>query len=133
MSQLPFDRLMRELAGFLGTRIGFERGVYRLIVPLPMGRQQEVSASIRSDDEGRQVIVFVSTVGELRRGIDPWHLLQQNAHPLYCRIAVINGMIVVLDCQLLHTAQPEEVLLVLREVAQFADLLERRLFLGDQF
>jgi hypothetical protein len=133
MSQLPFDRLMRELARYLGTPLDFERGIYRLIVPLPLGRQQEVSASIRDDDEGRPIIAFVSTVGEARRGVEPWNLLKANGSPIYSRVALLGNMIVVIACQLLHTAQAEEVLLILREVAQFADQLERRHFHGDQF
>ncbi len=133
MAQLPFDRLMRELATYLGTPLNFEHGIYRLIVPLPLGRQQEVSASIRHDDEGRPIIVFVSTVGEARRGIEPWSLLKANGSQIYCRVALLGTMIAVIACQLLHTAQAEEVLLILREVAQCADQLERTLFLGDEF
>ncbi len=133
MAQLPFDRLMHELSAYLGTPLQFEGGIYRLVVPLPLGRQQEVSASIRDDDEGRPVIAFVSTVGEARRGIEPWSLLQANGTPIYSRVALLGNMIAVIASQLLHTAQPEEVLLILREVAQFADQLERRFFLGDRF
>ncbi len=133
MAQLPFDRLMRELAVFLGTPLSFERNIYRLIVPLPLGRQQEVSASIRSDDDGRAIIAFVSTIGDLRRHIDPWSLLKANSTPIYSRVALLGNMIVVIASQLLETAQPEEVLLILREVAQFADQLERKLFISDHF
>ena len=133
MSNLPLDRLMRELASFLGTGLDYERGIYRLSVPLPMGRRQEVSASIRHDDDGRQIIAFVSTVGEARRSIDAWRLLQGNGHYVYCRVALLGTMVAVVACQLLHTAQPEEVLLMLREVAQTADQLERKMFVGDQY
>lgn len=124
---------MRELAAYLGTPISFERGIYRLIVPLLAGRQQEVSASIRNDDDGRPIIVFVSTIGEARRGIEPWSLLRANSEPIYCRAALLGNMLAVIACQLLHTAQAEEVLLILREVAQFADRLERQLYSGDLF
>lgn len=124
---------MRELASFLGTRLDYERGIYRLSVPLPIGRRQEVSASIRHDDDGRQIIAFVSTVGEARRAIDAWRLLQGNGQYVYCRVALLGTMVAVIACQLLHTAQPEEVLLMLREVAQTADQLERQMFVGDQY
>ena len=133
MAQLPLDRLMRDLAAFLGTPLAFERNIYRLIVPLPLGRQQEVSASIREDDERRPIIVFVSTIGEAHRQIDPWSLLRANSTPIYSRVALVGNMIAVIASQLLATAQPEEVLLILREVAQFADQLERKLFIGDHF
>jgi|GEM_PF-1648784 len=133
MSQLPLDRLMRELASFLGTSLGYERGIYRLTVPLHFGRQQEVSASIRYDDDGRQIIAFVSTVGQLKRGIDPWALLKANGTPIYSRVALLGSTIAVISSQLLHTAQAEEVLLIIREVAQFADQLERSTFLSDHF
>lgn len=133
MSQLPLDRLMRELAAFLGTSLGYERGIYRLYVPLPMGRRQEVSASIRQDEEGRPIIAFVSTVGAVHRGLDAWRLLQANGNYIYCRIALLGNMVAVIACQLQYTAQAEEVLLILREVAQVADQLERKLFVSDQF
>ena len=133
MSQLPLDRLMQELAAFLGTRLMQERGIYRLSVPLQLGRRQEVSASIRDDDDGRQIIAFVSTVGEARRGVDPWRLLQRNGSLSYGRIALLGNMVAVVASQLLHTAQPEEVLLILKEVAQAADQLERQYFIGDQY
>lgn len=124
---------MRELAAYLHTPLSVDRGIYRLIVPLALGRQQEVSASIRADEQGRDIIAFVSTVGPVSRGVDPWRLLQANGDPLYCRVAVIQGMVAVVGSQLLRTAQPEEVLLILREAAEFADRLERTLFLDDQF
>jgi hypothetical protein len=133
MTQLPFDRLMRELAAYLGTPLNVDRGIYRLIVPLTLGRQQEVSASIRTDEQGREIIAFVSTVGPASRSVDPWRLLQANGEPLYCRVALLGSMVAVVASQLLRTAQPEEVLLILRESAEFADRLERTLFLHDQF
>ena len=124
---------MRELAVFLGTTLDYERGVYSVTVPLPFGRHQEVRASIRRDDEGRQLIVFVSTIGQARRNIDSWALLKTNGDLIYCRIALLGTTLAVIASQLLHTAQAEEVLLILREVAQCADKLERSYFLGDQF
>lgn len=124
---------MRELAAFLGTPLAFERGIYRLTVPLPIGRRQEVSASIRPDEEGREIIAFVSTVGEARRSVDPWSLLRSNGNYIYCRVALLGSMVAVIASQLLQTAQPEEVLLMLREVAQAADQLERQMFLGDHY
>ncbi len=133
MSNLPLDRLMRELASFLGTRLDYEHGIYRLSVPLPLGRRQEVSASVRQDDDGRHIIAFVSTVGPARRDIDAWRLLQSNGQYVYCRVALLGTMVAVIACQLLHTAQTEEVLLMLREVAQTADQLERQIFIGDQY
>jgi hypothetical protein len=133
MAQLPLDRLMRELAVYLGTTLDYDRGVYSVTVPLPFGRRQEVRASVRNDDDGRNLIVFVSTVGQVRRGLDAWSLLKANGDLIYCRVALLGTMVAVIASQLLHTAQPEEVLLILREVAQCADQLERSYFVGDHF
>lgn len=118
---------------YLGTTLDYDRGIYSLTVPLPFGRRQEVRASIRNDDEGRNLLVFVSTVGQVRRGIDSWALLKANGDLTYCRIALLGNAVAVIASQLLHTAQTEEVLLILREVAQCADKLERAYFVGDQF
>ena len=130
---LPFDQLMRDVAAYLKTALGFERGVYSLTVPLPTGRQQEVGATIRHDQQGREIIDFVSTVGQIHAGIDPWLLLESNGEALFSRITVSRQMIFVIASQLLATAQPEEVLLMLREVAHFADRLERQFFQSDTF
>lgn len=128
-----FDQLMRELAAYLKTELSLERDIYSLIVPLPSGRQQEVAATIRSDDAGRQIIDFVSTAGPVAANVDPWSLLQANGQALFSRVTVSRDMIYVIASQLLATAQPEEVLLMLREVAAFADQLEEQFFADDRF
>lgn len=127
---LSFDQLIRELAGYLNTTLDVVRDVYTLNLPLH-GRYQEVSATVRPDAEGRQIIDFVSTVGRVDRRTDPWHLLAINTRTLYCRVAVDKEMIFVVASQLLETAQPQEVLLILREVAFIGDQLEAHLFADD--
>jgi inactivated superfamily I helicase len=104
-----------------------------LIVPLHDSRQQEVAATIRTTPDGREVIDFVSTVGHVLPGLDPWQLLEANGQSVFSRVTVSRQLIFVLASQLLATAQPEEVLLILREVATFADQLERKLFHADTF
>ena len=130
---LPFEQLLQELSAYLQTELTYEREVYSLIVPLPTGRRQEVGATIRVDANGRDIIDFVSTVGPVGSGIDPWRLLQANDEASFSRITVAHEMVFVVASQLLKTAQPEEVLLMLREVASFADLLESRFFRSDTF
>lgn len=130
---LPLDQLIRELAAYLGTALGFEREVYSLRVPLPSNRQQEVAATIRRDEQDREIIDFVSTVGPILDTIDPWHLLQLNGQTTFSRITVARQIIFVLASQLLTTAEPEEVLLMIREVATFADHLEQRISGSDTF
>ncbi|HSH83424.1 MAG TPA: hypothetical protein VLA19_33240 [Herpetosiphonaceae bacterium] len=130
---LPLEELMNELAAYLKTDLSYERGVYSLVVPLESGRHQEVCAAIRSGQAGREVIDFVSTVGEVHGRIDPWALLQENGAAIFCRVTVSHRMLFVLASQLLATAQPEEVLLMLREVATFSDRLEQQFFGADSF
>ncbi len=129
----PFEQLMRDLATYLQTPLGFERGVYSLTVPMPSNRHQDVFATIRNAQDGREVIDFVSTVGPVRAGIDPWQLLEMNGRATFARITVERTMIFVVASQLLATAQPEEVLLMLREVAEVADRLEQDFFQEDAF
>lgn len=130
---LAFEQLMKDLAAYLQTELTFEHDVYSLIVPLASGRHQEVAATIRRDQDGRELIDFVSTVGPAHAGIDPWFLLQANGQSFFSRITVSRQMIFVIATQLLPTAQPEEVLLMLHEVATFADQLEQRFFQSDTF
>lgn len=130
---LALADLMQELAAYLNTDLSCERDVYSLIVPLQHGRHQEVCATIRTDQAGREVIDFVSTVGQIHAGVDPWALLQANGTAIFARVTVSHQMLFVLASQLLDTAQPEEVLLMLREVAMFADRLEQEFFRADSF
>ena len=130
---LAFEQLLQELASYLQTDLRFENEVYSLIVPLLTGRRQEVGATIRVDSRGREIIDFVSAVGPAGGEVDPWLLLEANGDLTFGRITVARDMIFVVASLLLTTAQPEEVLLTLREVADFADLLERRFFSSDTF
>lgn len=130
---LPLDQLMRDVAAYLGTELAFERDIYSLIVPLPTGRRHEVAATIRTDQDGREIIDFVATVGQIESRVDPWRLLAANGQAIFSRVTVSGQMIYVIASQLLTTAQPEEVLLMLREVAAFADQLEAQLFRSDTF
>jgi hypothetical protein len=129
----PFQQLMQDLAAYLQTPLGLERDVYSLTVPLVSGRRQDVFATIRAGDDGREIIDFVSTVGPVRPGIDPWLLLEMNGRATFTRITVERAMIFVVASQLMETAQPEEVLLMLREVAQVADKLEQDFYQDDEF
>jgi hypothetical protein len=99
---------------------------------VPEGRAQDVCATIRQDQELREIVDVVSTVGTAQ-GVDPWLLLQKNGETLFSRITVAHQMIFVVASQLLATAQPEEVLLMMHEVAHVADELERRLSASDVF
>lgn len=121
---LSLEQLMRQLAGYFASPLEVVRDIYTVQVPLPNQRTQYVSATVRADTEGRQIIDFVSTVGQVSHRTDPWHLLTINDKTLFCRVAVVKKMIFVVASQLLETAQPQEVLLSLREVALTADQLE---------
>jgi 23S rRNA pseudoU1915 N3-methylase RlmH len=129
---LPLDQLMADVAAYLKTDLQVEREVYVLVIPLSDGRTQEVCATIRRDREQREIVDVVSTVGPAQ-GADPWLLLQTNGQTLFSRVTVAHDMIFVVASQLLATAQPEEVLLMMHEVAHVADDLERGLSAADEF
>ena len=59
--------------------------------------------------------------------------LETNGKTLFSRITVAHQIIFVVASQLLATAQPEEVLLMMHEVAYVADDLERQLSTSDEF
>lgn len=129
---LPLEQLIQDVAAYLKTDLRVENDVYTLVVPVPEGRAQDVCATIRQDQELREIVDVVSTVGTAQ-GVDPWLLLQKNGETLFSRITVAHQMIFVVASQLLATAQPEEVLLMMHEVAHVADELERRLSASDVF
>lgn len=129
---LALEHLMQDVAAYLHTELRVERDLYSLLVPLPGGRRQEVCATIREDVRQREIIDMVSTVGPAHRA-NPWDLLQLNGELILARITVARGMIFVVASQLLASAQPEEVLVMLHEVASRADELERRLSASDTF
>jgi hypothetical protein len=130
---LPLDRLLHELAGYLQSDLQLEREIYTLVVPVEPGRKQEVAVTVRPDAQGRAIVDLISTVGQVYAGVDPWHLLQVNGQTTFCRITVANQLIHVIASQLLDTAQPEEVLVMLREVAMVADQVERQYFFHDTY
>lgn len=129
---LPLDQLLGDVAAYLKTELQVEHDVYTLVVPLVEGRTQEVCATIRRDRHEREVVDIVSTVGSAQ-SVDPWMLLETNGETLFSRITVARQIIFVVASQLLATAQPEEVLLMMHEVAHIADDLERRLSSSDEF
>lgn len=129
---LPLDQLLGDVAAYLKTDLQVEHELYTLVVPLPGGRTQEVCATIRRDQQEREIVDIVSTVGSAQ-GVDPWLLLETNGETLFSRITVAHQIIFVVASQLLATAQPEEVLLMMHEVAHIADDLERQLSSVDEF
>lgn len=129
---LPLDQLIGDVATYLKTQLHVENEIYTLVVPLPEGRTQEVCATIRRDQQEREIVDVVSTVGSAQ-GVDPWLLLETNGETLFSRITVAHQIIFVVASQLFATAQPEEVLLMMHEVAHVADDLERQLSTSDEF
>ncbi len=128
---LAIDALLRQLASYLHTPIQVDREIFTLNVPLDL-RHQEVAVTVRQDDERRAVIELIATVGPIDGLVDPWRLLATNAQTTFCRVAADRGVIFVAAAQLLETAQPQEVLLLVREVATTADRLEQLLFAKDE-
>lgn len=129
---VPFDQLMRELAQYLGTPLAVNDGIYNMMLQLPSGRHQSISAIIRRNHNNVEVIDFVSTIGPIERTIDPWRLLATNSETTFCRVIANKGMLFVVATQLRETAQPQEVLWMLREVAEVADKLEQQRGSGDE-
>ncbi|GAC1637404.1 MAG: hypothetical protein NVS4B8_02170 [Herpetosiphon sp.] len=68
---LSLDTLVRDLAGYLETRLDVSNDVYTLTVPLPQNRHQDVSATVRT----ASLTLFLQLVKSLirsTRGIC-WH------------------------------------------------------------
>ncbi len=125
--------VMQDIADYFGTVYQVRQGDHEIEIPFSDGRSQLVSATIGKDLEGRDTVLFFTTVGDFSSELNLKSLMEENIKPLYARIAIFNDKVVVVAGQLLETAQLEEVITIVQEVANFGDYLEAGLFGRDRY
>lgn len=105
-------------------------GSAKVEVETEHGRSQVVHVTPGRDPDGRPLVFVWSVVCETTAIGDPYYLLRLNADLTYGALAVRDPNVILLDTQLVQTADDEELLRVIFYVGKFADDLEKQVHGG---
>ena len=97
-----------------------------VIVRTMYGSMQKVNIFGRKDINGQPVMVFYTGVIQADAVQDPMSLLRENSQLFHCHFAIVKRMIVVLDTQLLMTADYPEVAKKIENVALQGENFQKR-------
>lgn len=101
-------------------------GTAKLEIPTEHGRSQVVHITPGHDPDGRPLVFVWSVICPVNAIGDPYYLLRMNADLTYGALAVRDPNVILMDTQLAHTADDEELMRVVYYVGKFADDLEKQ-------
>lgn len=87
-------------------------------------RSQSVHVEFREDEEGACIAAIWSEIAEAGRFAEPWQLLDFNWTNSYGSLARREGQVVLIQNQLVDSADPEEVARAISYVGRIADAIE---------
>jgi hypothetical protein len=126
------EMLIKQVAASNGWAIAAgPQGGYRLEIPTEYGRSQVVNITGGDDPDGRPLAWIWSKVTDIANVGDPWYLLGLNAQLAYGALAVRDRDVIVVETQLLGTADYEELRRAIFYVAKYADDLEKQVHGND--
>lgn len=126
-------KFMQQVAEAMGAKFA-ESGdnVYSITIPLDDSRSQEVYGLLVEGHpaaDGEQVVLFMSAVGNLDPRINLSDLLRENYGPIYSKVCLYGeDAIMVAASTILESADVNEVVVMIEEIASFADYLEDKYF-----
>lgn len=100
-------------------------GDHRVEVPTEPGRSQVVQITPGHDPDNHPLVWIWSVVCKTDAVGDPWFLLKQNAELPYGGFAVRGDQVMLVETQLLESADPDEMIRAIFFVAQNADKFEK--------
>jgi len=106
------------------------KGEATVIVRTMYGSLQKVNIFGRKDINGQPVLVFYSGAIQAKAVKDPMVLLRENSQLFHCHFAIVKNMVVVLDTQLLMTADYPEVAKKIENVALQGENFQKRFYGG---
>ena len=121
-----------QMVEHLCSRYGWQcdidpsRSKANIMVRLRDGRMQKVAIFGRADMNHQPVLVFYSAVAKENMVRDHMDILKQNSNINHSHFAIVRGMLVVLDTQLVMTADYPEVAKKIENVAQQGDQYQKR-------
>lgn len=131
---MDFDVLLHELSDSKGWSLLYVKDddLYKLTVPIPGERFQDVYVSFRPDDENWHVATIWSVISEVEdfNMTDPIELLRFNWRNLYGGLAVHGKQVVLVQNQLTEEANWNEVGRAVHYIANTADAIEKEIY-GD--
>jgi hypothetical protein len=126
---MNFEALLGQVCSYQGWPWAHgDDGGYRVEVPTEVGRTQVVNLSPGQDPDGRAMALIWSVVCETSGIGDPYYLLRLNCELSYGALAVRDPHVILIETQLIETADPEEVMRAVFYVARNADGLEKQVY-----
>ncbi len=101
-------------------------GSAKLEIPTEYGRSQVVHVTPGTDPDGLPLVYVWSVVCSTSAIGDPYYLLRLNADLAYGALAVRDPNVILVDTQLVQTADHEELRRTVLYVGKFADDLEKQ-------
>ena len=131
---MDFDVLLHKLSDDKGWSLLYvtEEDLYKLTLPVPSDRYQDVYVAFRSDAENWNIATIwtvISEVEDFNMG-DPIELLRFNWRTLYGSLAIKEGQVVLVQNQLTEEANWNEVGRAVAYMALTADGIEQEIY-GD--
>ncbi|MCB9536245.1 MAG: hypothetical protein H6704_08265 [Myxococcales bacterium] len=123
---MDFGSFLQQVCSYQGWAWTHAQGGYRVEVPTEHGRSQVVQITQGHDPDGRYLAYIWSVVCEASYIGDPYYLLRLNADLPYGALALRDPHVILVETQLMQTADPEEVMRSVFYVAKYADDLEKQ-------
>ncbi len=131
---MDIDELIHKLAEDRSWSLLFlkDEDAYRLTLPVPDDRHQDVFVNFREDEEGWWIATMWSVVASLDDFdlSDPKELLRFNWRHMYGSLAVKDDEVVLVHNQLADDADWNEVARAIDNMARTADGIEKQIY-GD--
>jgi len=125
---MDISALLQQVASYQNWPIVHDQqtGGYKLEIPTEYGRSQVVNVTGGQDPEGRMLVFIWSVVCATSAIGDPYYLLRLNASMPYGALAVQDPNVILVETQLIETADAEEVMRAVYFVGKQADELEKQ-------
>jgi len=131
---VDFDVLLHKLAEDKGWSLLYikEDDQYKLTLPIPEDRYQDVYITFRRDDENWHIATIWTVIADIEdfNLSDPLELLRFNMRSLYGSLAANEDQIVMVQNQLAQEANWNEVGRAIHYMANTADEIEKQIY-GD--
>ena len=125
---MDISALLQQVASYQNWPIVHDQqtGGYKLEIPTEYGRSQVVNVTGGQAPEGRMLVFIWSVVCDVSAIGDPYYLLRLNASMPYGALAVQDPNVILVETQLIETADAEEVMRAVYFVGKQADELEKQ-------
>lgn len=117
---------LQQIAAQQGWGMVGDHSSAKLEVPTEYGRSQVVQVTPGTDPDGLPLVFIWSVVCSTSAIGDPYYLLRMNADLPYGALAVRDPNVILVETQLVQTADAEELRRAIFYVGKYADDLEKQ-------